>query len=206
MRTASRGRCVVYKQQATSHRLHAALSDSPDEAALAAEIRGPCRVNRQDDMAAAPWSSCLPLGGGGRRPEGGCLGHYAVRNAQWVGQTVNRQRTKRSCNAHNPLPTLPQGREKSRLQAAGHDPRATGYLPLSKPPPRRGDLLRHKLRATGHPPITITITTYHALRTTNPWGGHTGPPLRCTMNYPTKWWTRGPAPTWCANCWWRRSG
>jgi len=92
-------------------------------------------------------------------------------------------------------------------QATSHRTLAGFKTPTPDPPPREGDFVRcgtasrahcvgcklqstshgtrlrtashrlaqYELHATGRP---VTFITYHSLRTTNPQGGHMGPPLR----------------------------
>ena len=52
---------MCHKSQATGHEPQAALSDSPDEAAFAAEIQGPCRASRQGDVDAILPVTCYGL-------------------------------------------------------------------------------------------------------------------------------------------------
>ena len=95
---------------------------------------------------------------------------------------------------HRPLATSrllclsPPGEAVSSIRRARddilrcfHRPRATGYKPPSKPPPRpflKGSETCPMRVAAAGAPSPSPRTTYHELRTTYPQGGHTGPPLR----------------------------
>ena len=93
-----------YRPQATGHMLP--FSDSPDEAGPAAEIRGPCRTNHQDSVAAALPTTSYPL--------------RAVPSPS--PRTTNHEPTGRT---HGSVPTT----RKPRATSHDHKPQATGYMP-----------------------------------------------------------------------------
>ena len=60
-----------------------------------------------------------------------------------------------------------------------HELQATSHGPLSKPPPRPSPKGREFcLAQVASRRRCVTVTAHHEPRTTNPRGGHTGPPLR----------------------------
>ena len=85
-----------------------------------------------------------------------------------------------------------------QLQTVIHKPQATNHMPpfpdspgeagptscdpgsmrRVAPSPGLQSIANYGPQATGHRPSSRHLTTHHVLRTTNPRGGHAGPPLR----------------------------
>jgi len=127
-------------------------------------------------------------------------------------------RAQAASRCPTPQPGLPRRggsftllRTARRRRFVGYERQPTSHPPLAAfpdspdeaaPPPRSGGHAAQAAKVTSTQSCPSHATGYrpsrrqpYEPRTTNPWGGHTGTPLRSTMNYPTNWWTRRPAPT-----------
>ena len=179
------------RPQATCHEPRIAFSTPRTRQAGSAEIRGPCRTNRQDSVAAVPFATsyaalrAIPLSSPRATYSQG--GH--------TGPPLRRDDTHHESRAtttgHMPLLPIPRTRWLCRPISGAHagieadvllsltrkhwnvgegfKPSPTGYEPKTE----LGVSTGHRTRATGH-----RITTHHELRTTYTQGGHTGPPLQ----------------------------